>query len=43
MECAAVMDVCAVLKLANSDLLDEGKVLLTRVVAMLSRMCRPNQ
>ncbi|MEN8165880.1 MAG: four helix bundle protein [Pseudomonadota bacterium] len=43
MECAAVMDVCGVLQIANPKLLKEGKILLTRVVAMLTKMCRSTQ
>jgi four helix bundle protein len=41
MECAAVLDVCVVLRITEPKLLEEGKVLLTRVVSMLTKMCRP--
>lgn len=40
MECAAVMDVCGVLGVGEPKDLKEGKELLTRVVAMLTKMCR---
>jgi hypothetical protein len=41
MECAAVLDVCGVLRITEPKLLEEGKVVLTRVVSMLTKMCRP--
>ncbi len=40
MECGAVLDVCKVLRIGEPELLQEGKRLLTRVVAMLTKMCR---
>ena len=40
LECGAILDVLRVLKLANDDDLDSGKVLLARIVAMLTKMCR---
>jgi len=40
MECAALLDVCRVAALAGLDETNEGKALLARVVAMLTRMCR---
>ncbi|MEN8132410.1 MAG: four helix bundle protein [Pseudomonadota bacterium] len=43
MECAAALDVCGVLRITDPKLQKEGKVLLTRVVAMLTKMCRPDE
>ena len=40
MECAAILDVCGVLGLAEALLVSEGSGLLIRVVRMLTRMCR---
>ena len=40
MECAAVLEVCGVIGITDPILLKEGKDLLTRVVAMLTKMCR---
>src|SRR6202044_1044924 len=40
MECAALLDVCRVAGLVSVGEVEEGKVLVTRVVAMLTRMCR---
>lgn len=39
MECAAVLDVCGVRRITDPELVTEGKALLTRVVAMLTKMC----
>ena len=41
MECGAILDVLRIAaRLASSDDLDRGDVLLERIVAMLSKMCR---
>jgi len=40
MECAALLDVCRVAGLVSADDADAGKVLLARIVAMLTKMCR---
>jgi len=40
MECAAILDACRILQLANPEVIAEGRVILLRVVQMLSRMCR---
>ena len=40
MECAAILDACRVLAVANQGLLGNGRTLLMRVVQMLSKMCR---
>jgi four helix bundle protein len=40
MECGAVLDACRVLKLSDEKTLDEGKILIVRIVSMLSKMCR---
>jgi four helix bundle protein len=40
MECAALLDACRILVMANADLLKEGRKVLIRVVSMLTRMCR---
>ena len=42
MECGAIVDVAAVLKLSPEDLVG-AKELLERIVSMLTRMCRPAQ
>ena len=39
MECGAIFDACKILGLVGSDIHDEGKVLLERIVAMLTKMC----
>jgi len=39
MECAAILDVCRVLKLVDDEFIQEGKVFLTRIISMLSKMC----
>ena len=39
MECGAILDVIRLLKIAPSDV-ERGKELLTRMVSMLSKMCR---
>ena len=40
MECAALLDVCMVASLAGVEETHEGKALLARIVAMLTKMCR---
>ena len=40
LECGAALDVCALLRHASPDQLDRGKRMLSRIVAMLTRMCR---
>jgi len=40
MECSAILDACRVLSLVDDELIDEGKQLLVRIVAMLTKMCR---
>ena len=40
MECAAVIDVCQVLKINPKDPLKEGKTLLIRIVSMLTKLCQ---
>ena len=40
MECGALLDVCAVAGHVEPALAREGKELVVRVVAMLSKMCR---
>ena len=39
-ECAAILDVCRLLNLADQRGLDVGRVLLLRIVSMLTRMAR---
>jgi hypothetical protein len=39
MECGAILDVVHLLKVAEQDIA-QGKELLVRAVAMLSKMCR---
>jgi four helix bundle protein len=39
MECAALVDVCRVAGFLTSAEAEEAKTLLTRIVAMLTRMC----
>ncbi len=39
-ECAAILDVCKCLKLADDKSLSAGRVLLLRIVSMLTRMAR---
>ena len=41
MECAAILNACRILELANIEQLQHGRGLLIRVVSMLTRMCRP--
>ena len=38
MECAAIIDVCKVLKMDEGDRFKQGKNLLTRIVAMLTKL-----
>jgi four helix bundle protein len=40
MECGAILDACRVLKLSDNVTLDDGKILIVRIVSMLSKMCR---
>lgn len=40
LECAAILDVLQLLDAASPADVDQGKLLLSRVVAMLSKMCR---
>jgi hypothetical protein len=39
-ECAAILDVCRHLKLADQEHLDSGRDFLLRVVSMLTRMTK---
>ena len=39
LECAAVLDAIAVLKLSESEDLSQGKDLLYQIVSMLSKLC----
>ena len=38
MECAAIIDVCQVLKIDNVNSFKQGKILLTRIVSMLTKL-----
>ena len=40
MECAAILDVCRVLGIAEGSLLADGRALLVRIVSMLTKMGR---
>jgi four helix bundle protein len=40
LECAAILDVLLLLGAATSKDVEQGKMLLSRIVAMLSKMCR---
>jgi four helix bundle protein len=40
MECGALLDVCGLMGHAVPEQVEQGKRLLSRVVAMLTRMCR---
>ena len=40
MECSAILDACRVLSLVDENIVEEGKSLLVRIVAMLTKMCR---
>lgn len=40
MECSAILDVLRILESTKNDKLDEGDLLLVRIVAMLTKMCR---
>jgi four helix bundle protein len=40
MECAALLDVCCLMGHATAEQRDAAKVLLSRIVAMLTKMCR---
>jgi four helix bundle protein len=39
-ECAAILDVLRILEVIPADTSRDGKLLLSRVVSMLSKMCR---
>lgn len=39
LECGAILDVCSILEIVNSQLMQNGKSLLGEVVAMLSKLC----
>ncbi len=39
MECAAIIDVCEVIHEKSNESLTQGKVLLTRIVSMLTKLC----
>ena len=39
MECGAIIDVCRVLEIDKIESFKEGKVLLNRIVSMLTKMC----
>jgi hypothetical protein len=41
MECAAVIDVVRFLRRIPGAELDRAKHLITRIISMLSRLCRP--
>jgi four helix bundle protein len=41
-ECAAVLDVLGRFGAVAAEDVDEGKALLSRIAAMLSKMCRPS-
>jgi len=40
MECGALLDVCLAAGRARAEQVREGKALLVRIVAMLTKMCR---
>ena len=40
LECAAILDVLLLFASATPDEVDRGKTLLSRIVAMLTKMCR---
>ena len=40
MECAAIIDVCQLLKIDNEKSFQQGKALLTRIVSMLTKLCQ---
>ncbi len=40
LECGAVLDACTILNLATVQHIEPGKILLVRIVAMLSKLCR---
>lgn len=40
MECGALLDVCGLMGLAAPQVVDQGKRLLSREVAMLTKLCR---
>jgi four helix bundle protein len=39
-ECAAILDVCVRLELSDAEIIEEGRELLLRIVAMLTRLIR---
>jgi four helix bundle protein len=40
MECGAILDVCLIRKLMSAEKAARGEVLVTRLVQMLSKLCR---
>ena len=40
LECAAILDVLLLFEAVTTEDVEKGKILLSRVVAMLSKMCR---
>jgi four helix bundle protein len=40
MECGAILDIARLAGCEDEAVMDEGKVLLRRIVGMLTRMCR---
>jgi len=40
MECAAIIDVCQVLKIDDIQSFKQGKALLIRIVSMLTKLCQ---
>jgi len=43
MECEAILDACAVLRLASAETLEKGRGLLERIVCMLSKTMKIHQ
>lgn len=39
-ECAAILDVCLKVRIINKELFEKGRVLLLRIVSMLTKMAR---
>jgi hypothetical protein len=40
MECGAILDVCRALGTLDEERTKQGKLLLVRIVAMLTKLCR---
>jgi len=40
MECGALLDVCGLMRHASAGQVEHGKRLLSRIVSMLTKMCR---